>query len=321
MAVEIDGSYGESGGQILRTSLTLSAITQKPFRISNIRAKRSNPGLRSQHLTACKAVRKVCRGTLTGAELESTELSFEPGPIVGGKYDLDIGTAGSVTLVAQTLIPILLKASKPSELSITGGTHVMKAPGYDYFERVFLPAIRLFGADVETKLIRTGYYPKGGGKIELTVKPSQLKGHSSWLQDEHVTVLIRLADLPLKIAIREKKVFMENDISHIMIREEHALSPGNAVTAWRGFRGAYSLGEKGKRADIVAKEALDALNAEKWDVDMHLADQLLLYAALAEGPSSYRASQVTEHLKTNAYVISRFIERKIDLDEGKIRVD
>lgn len=318
--VEIDGSYGEGGGQIIRTSMTLSAITGRKVNITNIRANRPTLGLRPQHLTACKAVRKVCRGTLSHAEVGSTELSFEPGPIVGGRYEFNIGTAGSVTLVAQTLIPILLKASKPSELKIIGGTHVMKSPGYDYFEQVFLPALSRFGPEVESKLVRPGYYPKGGGEIELKVKPSPLHGNQSWLQDEHVTVMIRIANLPVAIAMREKKVFLENDITHVMVREEQALSPGNAVTAWKGFRGAYSLGEKGKRAEIVAKEAIDAISKEKADVDIHLADQLLLYAALADGPSSYSTTEITEHLKTNAYVISRFLDREVDLDEGKIRI-
>jgi len=319
-AVEIDGSYGEGGGQIIRTSMTLSAITGRKVNISNIRANRPTLGLRPQHLTACKAVRKVCRGTLSHAEVGSTELSFEPGPIVGGRYEFNIGTAGSVTLVAQTIIPILLKASKPSDLKIIGGTHVMKSPGYDYFEQVFLPALSRFGPSVESRLIRPGYYPKGGGEIELKLEPSPLHGNRTWLQDDAVTVLIRIANLPVAIAMREKKVFLENEITHVMIREGEALSPGNAVTAWKGFRGAYSLGERGKRAEIVAKEALEAINKENADVDIHLADQLLLYAALAEGPSSYSTSSVTEHLKTNAYVISKFLDRKVDLDEGKITI-
>lgn len=313
--IDIDGSYGESGGQMLRTSLSLSAITQMPVRIFNIRAKRPKPGLAMQHLTAAKAVRKVCRGSLEGAELGSTELTFRPGKIVGGRYDFDIGTAGSVTLVAQTLIPILLGADKRSELRITGGTHVMKSPGYDYFEQVFIPAISRFGAKVGSRMLKPGYYPKGGGVIEVKVEPSELKGCINWLSSDDVRALIRVSGLPTSIAIREKKIFVQDEHHKIAIREDESLSVGNAVTAWRGLRGSYVLGEKGKRAEIVAKEALDALGPE-CEVDLHLADQLLLYAALSEGRSEYVTSEVTEHLRTNASIIRRFLPQR-DLEIEK----
>jgi RNA 3'-terminal phosphate cyclase (ATP) len=320
--IEIDGAYGEGGGQIIRTSLTLSAITQKPVRIINIRANRPNPGLQPQHLMACKSVRNVCRGTLGHAEIGCTDISFEPGPIVGGKYEFDIGTAGSVTLVAQTLLPVLLGASKASELRIIGGTHVMKSPGYDYFERVFVPAVRLFGADIETRMIRPGYYPRGGGEIEIKVKPSKLHGAKAWPNDDHIEAIIRLSGLPALVATREKKIFVQNGFEHVHIWEDEAPSLGNAVTAWRGLHGGYALGEKGKRAEIVAQEALDAVLAEKGDVDLHLADQILVYAALAEGATEYRTSAVSEHLRTNAYIISKFLDRGLAVSEkeGKISV-
>jgi RNA 3'-terminal phosphate cyclase (ATP) len=320
--IEIDGSYGEGGGQIIRTSLTLAAITQKPIRITNIRANRPNPGLQPQHLTACKSVRNVCRGTLTGAELGSRELAYMPGPIIGGRYEFDIGTAGSVTLVAQTLLPILLRADKESELRIIGGTHVMKSPGYDYFENVFIPAIRLFGADVDCQMLRPGYYPRGGGEIGLKIRPSRLHGNALWPQAEGETqAIIRLSGLPPAVAIREKKVFVQNGIERIRVRQDEALSVGNAVTAWRGCRGAYALGERGKRAELVAQEAYDALKAEGGDVDIHLADQLLVYSVLAEGPTKYGTSAISEHLRTNAYVISRFLDRRVGMSDGLVSVD
>jgi RNA 3'-terminal phosphate cyclase (ATP) len=321
-SVEIDGSYGEGGGQIIRTSLTLSAITQKPVRITDIRANRPNPGLQPQHLTACKSVRNVCRGTLNGAGLGSRELAFEPGPVIGGKYEFDIGTAGSVTLVAQTLLPILLRANKESELRIIGGTHVMKSPGYDYFEKVFIPTIRLFGADVECQMLKPGYYPRGGGEIEVKIRPSHLHGNALWPHaDEEPQVLIRLSGLDPAIAVREKKIFVQNGIERIRVRQDESLSVGNAVTAWQGCRGAYALGERGKRAEIVAQEAYDALKAEGNDVDMHLADQILIYSILAGGPTSYGTSVISEHLRTNAYVISKFLERPVKISEGHVTVD
>jgi RNA 3'-terminal phosphate cyclase (ATP) len=318
--ISIDGSYGEGGGQIIRTALTLSAITQKPFRISNIRANRPNSGLQPQHIMACKAVRNISRGNLSGAEVGSREFAFEPGPIVGGKYEFDIGTAGSVTLVAQTIIPILLRASKESEVRIIGGSHVMKSPGYDYFEKVFIPGAALFGASIESKMVRPGYFPKGGGIIDIKVTPAELHGCAIFPQEDAVQVIIRLSGLDDGIAIREKKIFVQNGIEKIYLRRDEALCVGNAVTAWKGLHGAYVLGEKGKRAELVAKEAVDALLAEKEDVDVHLADQILLYAALAQGATKYTTSAISEHLRTNAYVISRFLERKIDIGGTEISV-
>lgn len=321
--IEIDGSYGEGGGQIIRTALALSSITRNAVHITNIRANRPNPGLAHQHLTAARAVRSICRGTLSHCEVGSTELTFEPGEIVGGRYEFDIGTAGSTVLVAQTILPILLYASKPSTARIKGGTHVMKSPSYDYFERVFLPAISLLGAQADSRIIRSGYYPRGGGEIEINVNPSSLKGNEAWLREEKTTVLIRLSGLDPGIAIREKKVFVQNSIDHVKILEEK-WDPGNAILAWSGFLGSYSLGEKGKRAEQVAQECLDELKKEKAAgsvVDKHLADQLLLYAALAKGRSRFKTSETTMHAQTNAYVISKFLSRKITLEGGETEVD
>ena len=321
--IHVDGSSGEGGGQIIRTALSLSAITKKEVSIDNIRAGRPNPGLAAQHLTASKAVRKVCRGTLDGAELGSSSLVFHPGEIVGGKYEFNIGTAGSVTLVAQTIIPILMHAKKESEISIIGGTHVMKSPGYDYFEKVFIPAIRHMGIDIESEMVRPGFYPKGGGQIRLRIKPSMPHGVQDWQRTDRIQAIIRNTSLPLGIAIREKKIFIQNNIEEVYIRENQdpALGTGNAVTAWSGFRGSYALGEKGKRAETVAQEALDGILKEMgFDVDMHLADQLLIYAALADGPTEFTASGVTSHLQTNSGIIQKFMEKKIDISQNTVRI-
>ncbi|MEW6528608.1 MAG: RNA 3'-terminal phosphate cyclase [Candidatus Micrarchaeota archaeon] len=263
--IEIDGSYGESGGQIVRTALSLSAITKKPINIFNIRANRPNPGLAAQHITAARAVRNICRGTLSHCEIGSTELTFEPGEIFGGRYEFNVGTAGSVILVAQTIIPILLYASKPSAVRIIGGTHVMKSPSYDYFEKVFIPAISLFEAQIKSRMLRSGYYPKGGGEIELNINKSQLKGNEIWARDvcePDVAVIIRISGLPLAIAVREKKIFLQNEIERVQIFEEHG-EPGNAILAWNGFLGSYALGERGKRAESVAQECYNNLLMEK----------------------------------------------------------
>ena len=321
--IEIDGSFGEAGGQIIRSSLTLSAITQKPVKIINIRAKRSKPGLQAQHLTACKAVRNVCRGTLENAELGSSELIFHPGEIVGGEYEFNIGTAGSVTLVAQTLLPILLFAKKESKIKIIGGTHVIRSPSYDYFEKIFLPAITRFGVEANAKIIKPGYYPRGGGEIEIEIKPkSKLNGCENWHPGNNIQALIRLSNLSMGIAIREKKIFVQNNIEDIRVFEDSALDPANAVLLWQGFKGAYVLGERGKRAEQVATEALEELKKqENAEVDYHLADQLLLYATLAEGKTTYTTSQITEHFRTNVEIIRKFINRKISIMENDIIIE
>jgi len=318
--IEIDGSYGEGGGQIVRSSLALSAITSIPIKIINIRAGREKPGLRPQHLTAVNSVRKVCRGTLEGAEVGSKELVFTPGKIVGGKYSLDIGTAGSTILVAQTIIPILFTADKKSRVKITGGTHVMKSPCYDYFENVFLPAIRLMDAKIESRMIKPGFYPKGGGQVELEIEPSKIKGNSEWPEESEIHSIIRLSNLPLSIAMREKKILLNNGIEDVKIREEKTFSPGNAITVYSGLKGSYSLGKIGKRAETVAQEAVDELKTETGNVDRYLADQLLIYAAMAEGETSFSTSKITEHFKTNSEVIKKFHKRKIETGENSVRV-
>ncbi|MFH1685508.1 MAG: RNA 3'-terminal phosphate cyclase [Candidatus Micrarchaeota archaeon] len=318
--IEIDGSKGEGGGQIIRSALSLASITGKKVRIYNIRAGRNNPGLRPQHLMACNSVRKICRGTIEGAELGSTELIFSPGKIVGGKYEFNIGTAGSVILVAQTILPILISAQKKSQIRIIGGTHVMKAPSYDYFEKVFATAIKRFGVQMDCKMIKTGFYPKGGGIIEFSIEQVELHGCKNWTSDDEIQAIIRIAGLDQSIAIREKKIFVQNKIENVKIQEEQSLSVGNAITCFKGLRGSYVPGEKGKRAEIVAQEALDNLNKETAEVDLHLADQLVIYGALAKGETEYSTSELSSHLRTNIDVVSRFLDRKIEIKENKIRI-
>lgn len=320
--IEIDGSHGESGGQIIRTALSLSGITQQSIHIINIRAKRSNPGLQPQHLMACKATRNICRGTLEGAEVGSKELTFHPGPIVGGKYEFNIGTAGSVILVAQTVLPILFSAEKPSTVRIIGGTHVIKSPSYDYFEKTFCPAITAMGATITSKMIKPGYYPKGGGEIEIELEPSTFTGKEIWEKNEERQALIRLSDLPELIAIREKKIFLQNEIEKVFVRNDLALNPGNAVFAWHDYRGSYVVGEKGKRAELVAEEAVTQLKKEeKSDVDCHLADQLLLYASLAKGKTTFKTSELTTHFLTNKDSINHFIKRTITTQGSTVIIE
>lgn len=319
--LNIDGSFGEGGGQILRSSLTLSAITQKPICIKNIRIHRSRPGLQPQHLTACLTTNQLCQGEIQGTTLGSTFLTFQPREIQGGIYSFNIGTAGSLILLAQTLIPICLFAKKPTQLRLTGGTHVTRSPNYDYFEKVFLPAIKKLGAPVSTKLIKIGYYPKGGGLIELDITPEKLHGCCKWDQKKDIHAIIRLSkNLPLHIAERERDVLLQHKIKNINICIDESFSSGNTLTIWSGFKGACVLGKKGKPAEEVAEEAVQLFKQEQADIDHYLADQLLIYAALAEGKTYFSTSYISEHLRTQLFILPKFISKKFQVENNTISV-
>jgi RNA 3'-terminal phosphate cyclase (ATP) len=318
--LKIDGSFGEGGGQILRTSLALSVIAKTSIQIERIRANRKKPGLRPQHLMACHAVAAICKGTLEGASLGSTSIQLFPGKIQGGEYTFDIGTAGSVILLAQALIPICLFASKSSHIRIFGGTHVMKSPNYDYFDKIFLPAIRQLGAVISSKLIRVGYYPKGGGSIEFEVTPNTLRGCNQWGKSDTLSAIIRISRLPLHITQREKAVLLQHQVHNIEISEDDSFSPGNVITLWQSYRGASVLGERGKPAEKVALEVVELFRQENSNVDYYLADQLLIYAALAKGDTAYSTSQISDHLRTNRYVLAQFIDKKIEFKDNTVSI-
>lgn len=318
----IDGSFGEGGGQIVRTSLSLSAITKKPLIIKNIRANRDNPGLQPQHLMACLAINKLCQGKMEGAEKGSDLIHIIPDTVQGGEYVFDIGTAGSVVLLAQTIIPVCLLANQSSHITLIGGTHVRQSPNYDYFHHVFLRAIRQFGVRIQSKLIKTGFYPKGGGRVELEIEPcSNLQGCSEWKNtDKDISAIIRLSRLPRHIAEREQEILNQNNINSIEIFMEDAFSPGNAMTLWQNYKGICAIGERGKRAEIVAHEAVNLFLKENEELDFHLSDQILLYAALAKGNTVYTTSQITTHFETNQYIISKFLDKTISSKNNAIYV-
>ncbi|MBD3390345.1 RNA 3'-phosphate cyclase [Candidatus Micrarchaeota archaeon] len=319
--IEIDGSYKEGGGQIVRTSLALSALTNTPVKITSIRSGRSPPGLKPQHLAGAKAVRSICRGELEGAEEGSTELQYFPGTIYGGKYKFDIGTAGSATLLAQTILPLLFAAPKPTRIKITGGTDVPKAPGYDYFGKIFLPALSMFGLDAKCSLEKAGYYPQGGGVIELEVEPGSPQPVSYWPRVSVPRAIVSISGLPLAIAMREKKVMLNNAIEDVRIRERESPGQGNTILLYKGFVGSYFLGRKGLRAETVAGNAIANLEAEAdAEVDYHLADQLLLYAALA-GKTSFKTSHISNHTETNIHIIEKFLGKRFSVDKNVVKVE
>jgi len=313
----IDGSHGEGGGQILRTSLTLACLTKQTVRITNIRAGRPNPGLRAQHLMAARSIQKVCPGKMNDEKIGSQNLLFEPGKkILPGKYNLDIGTAGSVTLVAQTIMPLLLFAKEKSELKITGGTHVLKSPSFDYFKYVFINALHWIGfKGIDAKMERPGYYPKGGGAMTIHINPEENrpKKISQWA-NQKTGARIQISRLPIHIAKREENVFIQKGIENVHINNQNALNNGNAITYFDGFLGSYKLGKIGISATELANESIDDIRAQKKqgiNVDRYLADQLLIYGILGNGLEYI--SSVTKHLLTNTKVINDFIPNSVEL--------
>lgn len=317
----IDGSHHEGGGQIIRTSFALAAITQQKIKIIDIRANRDKPGLASQHLTACLAVNEITQGNLNGAQLGAREITFEPGPIQGGDYHFNIGTAGSAILVAQTILPPLLMAKKASTVIIEGGTHLRKSPSGDYFQTIFLSALRKLGIEVQFEMARCGFFPRGGGRIILKIKPQTIQGNRNWPQDKTPRATIRLFNLAEHIAQREKQVLIEHGIQDITIYQStESYSSGNSLIIWRGLCGITGMGERGKPAETVAQEAVAEFKAETEEVDKYLADQILLYCVLGQGSSAFKSTFITNHLLTNAYVINQFMERKIRFIDNLVEV-
>ncbi|MEM2138096.1 MAG: RNA 3'-terminal phosphate cyclase [Candidatus Anstonellaceae archaeon] len=328
--IEIDGSIGEGGGQVLRTALSVACVLQEKVRIYNIRAGREKPGLRAQHLTVCKLLGELTGAKMTGAALGSSEIIFEPEEISGGKFSFDIGTAGSCTLLLQAALPVMLHATGDCRLEITGGTHVRGAPTFEYFANVFLPATAMFGAKLEAKLERCGFYPQGGGKIAVKTTPSAFSG-CEIVAHEHTEANYEIitSSLPPHVAEREEKK-LRNALHDAGIRaagKKEAVAAscaGNALAIWSSYLGVSVVGEAGKPAEKVAGDAAGAFVSEVKSgasVDSHLADQLLVYAALAKGKTQYTAREFTQHLTTNAEVLRRMTERNIMLlGEGRVEV-
>lgn len=324
----IDGSAGEGGGQVLRTSLALALVTGTPFRIDRIRGGRARPGLMRQHLTAVLAAAEVGGARVEGAAVGSASLVFRPGPIRAGDYAFSVGTAGSATLVLQTVLPALLRADGPSTLVLEGGTHNPHAPPFDFLARAFVPLVERMGAGVTVELERAGFYPAGGGRFTATVTPGPLRPVT--LHERGATVHSRavalLSNLPGEIGKRELAVLA----SKLPIAEEHlqlrfaegARGPGNALLVEWACEHVTEVfvgfGEKGVRAEAVAERL--AKEVRTWlgagvPVGTHLADQLLLPMALAGG-GSFRTLPPSRHLLTNVEVIQRFVDVPVRIEAG-----
>ncbi|MCA9800707.1 MAG: RNA 3'-terminal phosphate cyclase [Cyanobacteria bacterium HKST-UBA02] len=333
--IEIDGSLGEGGGQILRTALSLSMITGRGFRIKNLRAGRKKPGLLHQHLTAVKAASRIAGAHVNGMELGSTRLTFEPQEPQPGHYEFDIGTAGSTTLVLQTVLPPLLLARQPSKIILKGGTHNPMAPPVEFLSRTFLPLLERQGARVSLDLKSYGFYPGGGGIIETAIDPAgkllplHLEESLDLLSIKTAALVCRL---PESIAQRELDELSQKLGSAIegsaIINGERSGGPGNAVfvhVETGEITETFSaLGKKGLRAEMVAGDA--ARQAKQYletgaPVGEHLADQLLLPLALA-GSGSFITGPPSSHTLTNIETIREFLDVRIEMqaDDRKSRV-
>jgi RNA 3'-terminal phosphate cyclase (ATP) len=326
--LHIDGSQGEGGGQVLRTGLALSMLSGRPLVIDKIRAGRAKPGLMRQHLTCVRAAERICSATVDGAEVGSTRLAFTPGPINAGHYRFAIGTAGSTLLVLQTVLPALLAADGPSTLEIEGGTHNPLAPSADFVASVFLPQLRAIGAEVEFELVRHGFFPVGGGKVRLTVRPATLRPLRLTERgaDLGIEAIGMVANLPAKIVERELGEVRRSFPRAVLGERELPAGPGNANALLLVARFEHvvelvtELGQVGISAEAVGRRAVDALRgylAHGAPVGEHLSDQLLLPMLLGGG-GQFVTGRPSSHLETNAAVItaSGVGEVTIAPDEG-----
>ena len=325
--ITIDGSAGEGGGQVLRTSLGLSLVTGRAFCIEKIRARRKKPGLLRQHLTAVRAAAQIGRAEIDGAEIGSGKLTFTPGEIRPGEYRFAVGTAGSATLVLQTVLPALTTAAATSKLTLEGGTHNPWAPPFDFLEKAFLPIVRCMGPVVEATLVRPGFYPAGGGVFHVTIEPERSLQRidlpeRGQIVSRHVRALV--SRLPIKIAEREVNTIGKHTgwpDECFAVRNVDSPGPGNCVIVeiesehvtevFTGF------GRKGIPAEKVAENLIREVErylAADVPVGEHLADQLLVPMALAGG-GSFETLTPSLHTQTNVEVIRRFLDVEICTEE------
>ncbi len=326
--IEIDGSYGEGGGQILRTALALSAILRKPFALSHIRSKRKNPGLQAQHLAAVEALARITEAQTEGVKFGSQRIIFIPQKILSGMYQFEIRTAGSVTLLLQAIFLPLCLSKGISRVTLIGGTHVQWSPSFHYFSEVLLPTLERIGVSARAVIEKWGFYPNGGGRIQLTINPvRELKPIS--LVDRGILKKIRgisaISNLPRHVAERQKEQALKRIQSELQIDGEITILdnvPSNGTGSFvfllaeyeRGLAGFSSLGVRGRPAEKVADEAVDSLKdyvVSDGCIDPYLADQLVPFMALAKGNSSFTTTRITEHLLTNLWVIRHFLNVKI----------
>ena len=328
----------------------MSLLTGKAFHLSNIRAGRAKPGLQPQHLMSVRAATAIGQAKVGGASRDSSDLVFEPGPILAGRYHFAIGTAGATGLVLHTVyLPLALRGTEPSELTLEGGTHVSTSPCYHFLDTTWRAYVELLGIHLRLRLIRPGFYPRGGGRVDVIVQPcAKLKGIRLLERGapKAITGISAVAGLPLEIAHRQARRAgnrLKVTGLPVNIREETwEGGPGTVLTLILDTQPVptlfFGLGARGKRAERVADEAADQVLSylaglraltqpgSPIPLDPHSADQIVMPLALAEGPSAFTVSEITSHLLTNITVIRRFVEREISCEgdqgqQGLVRID
>jgi RNA 3'-terminal phosphate cyclase (ATP) len=338
--IEIDGSYGEGGGEILRTALAFSALLKRPLTVHHIRAKRKIPGLGAQHLAAVEALAQICGATVEGAAIGSQALRFIPGETRAGDYKFQIKTAGAVTLLVQALLPALCLSRENSRLTLVGGTHVLWSPPFHYLSEVLFPTLNLTGISVEGRIKRWGWYPNGGGIVEVDVKPGRSLKPVSLLDRgrlKKIRGISATSHLPKHVAERQRdealrgiETDLKRDAEISVLSDVPAHGPGSLVflvaESENAMAGFSSLGQRGKPAEEVARETVrflkDYLESDGC-IDPHLADQLIPFLVLTKGHSSFTTTRITEHLLTNLWVVQHFSHVKTSRSgergrEGKV---
>jgi len=322
--ITIDGSFGEGGGQIIRSSLALALITGKPFRVSNVRARRDRPGLQRQHLTAVNAAAAVGRAHVDGAGVGAREFTFVPGEVAAGEYSFPIGTAGSTTLVVQAILPPLMLAAAPSVVTLEGGTHNVHAPPFEFLEKTFVPLVNRAGARVRIELVRYGFYPPGGGRLDVLIEPRAAARRLDITELGGVrraaarALVVRLAPAVGERALEvvRRRLGWEGDALRLELSQD-ALSPNVVLTLevesehlTEVFTG---VGERGVRVETIAERVCD--EAARYmrvgaPVGEHLADQLLIPLALSGG-GSYVTGPLSLHTTTNIEIVKKFLPVEI----------
>ncbi len=330
--VTLDGSQGEGGGQILRTALTLSLLTGKPFRMTKIRANRDRPGLRPQHLTAVEAAAELGNAEVKGAAVGARELSFRPGVYEPRDLMIDIGTAGSTCLVLQTLhLPLAMQAVKPVRVTLEGGTFNPKAPAFPFVDSTWRAHLAKFGMSLSVVMPSAGFYPRGGGQLDAWIEPGNPRSFIATSRGPITRIhgVAGVANLRPDIAQRMRdralaRLAQYGLAAEIELADWRSPGQGAAISLVVEHEGSVpatfvGLGERGKPSEVVADEAVMELLAfesvRSAAVDAHSADQILLPLALAKGHSEYTVAEITEHLRTNVATIQAFVEREISIVE------
>lgn len=333
--VRIDGSQGEGGGQILRTAISLSAITGKPVEVDNIRARRPNPGLRPQHITAIKVLGDLFHASVENLQVGAERVRFAPsaGRFEGGSLKVDVGTAGSIPMILMAVVPAVSLSNNSLQLEVIGGTDVKTSPTMDYVRHIVVEAYRSIGVKFSADVVKRGYYPKGGGIVRAEIEPCREPGTIELLNSRSLEPKITsvCSQLPKHVAERQISsalVALEKrgvSCSNYTASFETSLSPGTSILIYSisDFGGPYvggdSIGELGKRAEAVGAEAAERFlesSLAKVPVDPFLADMLVMPLALAKGRSKYRIVRVSEHLRTNLQVARQIVECKYSIEQS-----